>query len=270
MAEAVAQYAGHRRAPDRWALGRFVVPLSRWHELESEARRAGAVDDDPWPVSVLAGLAETAALGALASSRGKGPLWVGSVECRADSPGEVSGAAAIVALGLEVFVEVGASGMDLDAFARAVRGAGAAAKVRTGGVTADAFPEPAFVLRFLRACHRAGVRFKATAGLHHAIRGEYRLTYAPGSPTGQMYGFLNVMLAAAFVWAGRDDAVVLGVLVEQSPEAFEFSDDGVTWRGERLTRAGIDSARADFLAGFGSCSFSEPLAELGLQPVPAP
>ena len=76
--------------------------------------------------------------------------------------------------------------------------AGARAKVRTGGVTEGAFPASHALARFIQSCADAGVPFKATAGLHHPLRGEYRLTYEPGSPHGMMFGFLNVFLAAAF------------------------------------------------------------------------
>jgi hypothetical protein len=150
----------------------------------------------------------------------------------------------------------------------AVRRAGASAKIRTGGVTADAFPPAGDVLSFLRACRRARLRFKATAGLHHAIRGEYRLTYEPSAPQGTMYGFLNIAMAAAFHWFDRDDATVLAVLEEREQDAFEFTDAGGSWRNKRLTRDQLYEVRREFFVGFGSCSFSEPMAEVGLQPVP--
>ena len=63
---------------------------------------------------------------------------------------------------------------------------------------------------FLIACRRHGVTFKATAGLHHAMRGSYPLTYERASESGTMFGFLNVFLAALFVGDGlgaEDDAV---------------------------------------------------------------
>jgi hypothetical protein len=85
---------------------------------------------------------------------------------------------------------------------------------------------------------------------------------------GTMFGFLNVAMAAAFHWFGRDDATVLAVLEERAPDAFEFTDGGVAWRNERLTRDDLDQVRSEFFVGFGSCSFTEPMAEVGLQAMP--
>ena len=81
--------------------------------------------------------------------------------------------------GTERYVEVDPKGPGLEELLAAIRDTGAGAKIRTGGVSAEAFPTPGAVLGFLRACHEIGVRFKATAGLHHPLRATYRLTYAP-------------------------------------------------------------------------------------------
>lgn len=83
-----------------------------------------------------------------------------------------------------------------------------------------------------------------------------------------MFGFLNVAMAAAFLWIGRDHDIVIDILEERSAEAFEFTDDGASWRDERLTRRQLDEVRAAFFAGFGSCSFREPMAEIGLEALP--
>ncbi|HYR28329.1 MAG TPA: hypothetical protein VEU30_07670, partial [Thermoanaerobaculia bacterium] len=104
---------------------------------------------------------------------------------------------------------------------------GLRAKIRTGGLTADAFPTPESVAAFIRACREAEVPFKATAGLHHPLRCVKPLTYEPNAAVGTMHGFLNVFLAAAMVDAAE------AVLAETDASAFTFDDDGVTWRGRR-------------------------------------
>jgi hypothetical protein len=263
MAAAVSEYERHRRAPDNWALGRFVVPLSRWSELESYVSKLP--ESDAWSLSVLAMPTDAARLREI---RGGNPrLVVQAVECKTATIDDVAGLGELVSAGMDVFAELSVSA-DFDALAVALKRVGASAKIRTGGVTANAFPSSPEVLRFLRACLNAGVRFKATAGLHHAVRGEYRLTYEPSPPVGTMFGFLNVALAAALLRFGRDDETVIAVLEERAPDAFEFTDTGVSWRDERLTLRELDEVRAAFFVGFGSCSFSEPMAEVGLQALP--
>ena len=140
---------------------------------------------------------------------------------------------------------------------------GARAKVRTGGITPDAFPATSTLLRFLRACTAAGVPFKATAGLHHPLRAEYRLTYAPDSARGMMFGFLNVFLASAFLRQGMGDADAGALLEEGSLEAFRVTGEAIEWRGHRLTRTEIEtragrgdrrrSARARSTSRWASC-----------------
>jgi hypothetical protein len=139
---------------------------------------------------------------------------------------------------------------------------GARAKVRTGGVTAAGFPATADLARFIRVCADAHVPFKATAGLHHPLRGDYRLTYAPDSPRGRMFGFLNVFLAAAYARDGLEDAGLQHLLEETSPSAIQVTDDGIAWQGRRLDLAAIRQAREQVVISFGSCSFTEPMGEL--------
>jgi hypothetical protein len=144
----------------------------------------------------------------------------------------------------------------------AIGRSGARAKVRTGGVTHDGFPPTAHLLRFLQACVRAGVAFKATAGLHHAMRAEYHLTYEPDSPTGSMFGFLNLFLAGAFLRAGMAEREAAQILEEESPLAFQFDNRGVSWRDHRIGLDALGATREDVIVSFGSCSFTEPLEEL--------
>jgi hypothetical protein len=135
------------------------------------------------------------------------------------------------------------------------------AKVRTGGLVSEAIPAVATVAEFLTRAAERRLPFKATAGLHHAVRSLRPLTYASNSPRAVMHGFLNVFVAAAFAWHGNLDAVS-PVLEEQEPRAFQFLDDELRWHDERLSTEQVRTARRDFAHSFGSCSFVEPVSEL--------
>lgn len=260
MPDAVAEYARHRTGENRWALGRFVVPLARWEELI--AALPSPTGDTPWALSVLAGPGDVGRVEHVMTSDDR--VAIAAIECKTGSVADVERCGGYERLGVEVFVEPAGDLPELDAFLVAVRAVGAAAKVRTGGLTSEAFPTLDAVAGFMRACHRAGVPFKATAGLHHAVRGDYRLTYEADSGRGLMFGFLNVALAAAFTWKGASADVIVGVLDEREQGAFAFDDDGVSWLGERLTTDDLERTRRYFFAGFGACSFREPMTELGL------
>jgi hypothetical protein len=147
-------------------------------------------------------------------------------------------------------------------FVAAVRGTGVQAKFRTGGIVEDAFPDANVLLRHLAAVIAAGIPFKCTAGLHHPVRGQYRLTYEPGSAQGTMYGYLNVMLAAAALQQGLGLDTAREILVESAPEAFQFQGDSITWRDRRFTRPDLIHLRSAGFQSFGSCSFREPIDEL--------
>lgn len=141
----------------------------------------------------------------------------------------------------------------------AVAAAGAFAKVRTGGLTPEAIPSVAEVATFVCACAERRVAFKATAGLHHPVRAEHPLTYAPDAPRAVMHGFLNVFLAACFAWHGELD--IEPVLAETDPAAFRF-DERAHWRARSLSAEQVRDARANFCHAFGSCSFEEPVGDL--------
>jgi hypothetical protein len=164
---------------------------------------------------------------------------------------KVTSAEEIAALPKGVYVEIADLAL-LDAIAEH----GLRAKIRTGGITAHAFPAIGSIAEFLRACKAKGVAFKATAGLHHPLRCVKPLTYEPNAATGTMHGFLNVFLAAALL----DDAE--DVLAESDPQAFAFDDDGVTWREQRVSTRELTEMRRTFATSFGSCSFEEPIGDL--------
>jgi hypothetical protein len=267
MGDAVALYARYRSGPDAWALGRFVVPVTRLEELERAVEGiAPPAPAEPWRLSALLGADPAEGLRALGelNCRHTGAaapaLSADVVEARADTPQAVDRLLEAVPSWAQAYVEVPLAA-DPRPLVDAIARHGGRAKMRTGGVTADAFPTAAQILRFIRACTDAGVPFKATAGLHHPLRAEYRLTYAADSPRGTMFGYLNVFLASMLVRQGLADADALALLEERSPTAFRFSADTAAWRGHELPREAIESARREVIVAFGSCSFTEPVEE---------
>jgi hypothetical protein len=187
---------------------------------------------------------------------------VETVEIKITTPGEVLDAAADRVPGLDVYCECPAAAPNLDVLLDAIHSTGCGAKLRTGGLVAEAIPSSLDVATFIAGCTERGIPFKATAGLHHPLRGVHGLTNAADAPRAEMHGFLNVFVAAALAATHRLDARSLVALVEErSPTAFSFDEGGVSWRGLRADTAAITAARM-LARGFGSCSFEEPVDDL--------
>ncbi|HEU4699232.1 MAG TPA: hypothetical protein VFS40_08630 [Gemmatimonadales bacterium] len=267
MDSAVASYAAYLDSVDRWMLGRFVVPVSRLAEFErAAADRLPRLPNDAWRLSALVGAdvaADVKAIGEFNcrhAAEGAGAVVVDSVELKATTPAEVVAARDRLPVWVAPFFEIPID-RDPSGLVDAIAQAGGRAKVRTGGVTADAFPPARDLARFLAECVRAGVPFKATAGLHHPLRAEYRLTYEPHCAQGTMYGFLNVFLAAAALRAGatRPDAEAL--LEERDAGEIVVEDAVIRWRDQRFDLAALHDVRQLALS-FGSCSFEEPAGDL--------
>lgn len=262
LAEAVAAYRRARHGAHRAMLGRFVLAATDLDEFE---RLGGAVgsDGEAWPLTLVGARQSMPAASTLAQvvRRMAGRARVASVEFARLEPGEIGDAMRGVPSGVEAFVEVAPDG-DLASVLTRIATAGGRAKVRTGGIVAGAFPAADALLDVMEACREARVAYKATAGLHHALAGSYRLTTAADSPSADMHGFLNVAVASALVFAGADRATARDVLLESRPEAFVFSNSGLQWNGRRLGVDDLEASRRAFFVSFGSCSFSEPMEEL--------
>lgn len=267
LPDAAARYAEHRTSDDAWALGRFVVPAARLGELASVvAALPGDAAHPPWPSSALLGSGLAADADGIAAHDGAGsPLRVEAVEARTETVDDVRRVRAAFPVLGEIYCEVPVRA-DPRALVAAIGAAGMRAKIRTGGVTPDAFPSAAEVARFLAACVDSGVPYKATAGLHHPLRAEFALTYAADAPRGTMHGYLNVLLAAALLADGASQADVVRLLEERDPHAFETTDEGIAWRGHLVSTAAIGRSRARSAIAFGSCSFREPLDDLAALP----
>jgi hypothetical protein len=129
-------------------------------------------------------------------------------------------------------------------------------KLRTGGVTADAFPTSAQIARALVTARKHQLPIKFTAGLHHPIR-QFR-----DEVKTKMHGFLNVLgaavLAADHQW-DADQAVTM--LEDEDPRSFSFTDDFFAWRDWKIGTDRLHDRRK-LVRSFGSCSFDEPRDDL--------
>lgn len=290
MQAAVENYARDLAGPDAPMLGRFVLPASRLDEFSKHAapllpgtfatsgyrEHAAGVGGQPWRLSVLAdGVTDADPAGGLRMDLDRieafntrhahedlGLAVVDAVEIKPPTADLVDQVWDEIPDDIFPFFEIPSEG-DARGFIAALPGHGAAAKIRTGGVTPDAIPTAQRVALFIDACRLADIPFKATAGLHHALRGEQALTYEAGAPRAVMFGFLNLLAAAAFSHALRLDVPTLAeCLNEREARAFAVAEDGVTWRRHSVGIDQIARAREVFCVSFGSCSFEEPAAEL--------
>ena len=246
---AETEFARHRAGAEAWLVGTFVVAAECLTQL----------DPATGPLSVVVNDTSPPALERLWNAASR--MRISGVEFRPVPPALIAGLAGDVPAHVEAFFEVPTDG-DMDRRLDAIKACDAAAKIRTGGLTPDAFPAAADVDGFFRACSERGVAAKATAGLHHALTGEYSLTYEPHSASGAMFGFLNIAAAAALVHSGRPRSDVLDVLRASSADAFVFDGDGMEWRGDRITIDQLGAMRQTLFRSFGSCSLREPVDEL--------
>lgn len=265
LSQAASEYQAARAGTNAWMLGRFIVPAPRLEEAMQYLEGPFSVIVDP----------NVDALEAVANLRRHG-ADVESLEislARTISPPRANLSAAEIldivgALEADVsmqnlrdvpaFIEVPRSapwdsvtGETLDALARF----GLQAKVRCGGVTADAFPSVTELAAFIGAAVRAHVPFKATAGLHHPVRHRDAATGFP------MHGFLNLIAASALA-AQIDSQTLESVVAEEEPTAFRFDNESFWWRDERVGLDALTQTRRCAFVGYGSCSFGEPVEDL--------
>jgi hypothetical protein len=246
-------------------LGRFVVQSAR---LEEFAEAAGDLlprdGKNRWQLAVTAGEDINETIKAVRDfNRAHSQRAVADVlEVKANTVSKIENTVALLPADITAYFEV-STGEALAELVTTLSIKGQRAKLRTGGVTPDAFPSSKQIIRFVRTCMAANVPFKATAGLHHPIRCFRPLTYAPNAPQGTMHGFLNLLMMAAFARESYRVSLLEELMEEEFEEAFHFTELGVDWRdGHALSNAHLGWLRQKGMISFGSCSFDEPIADL--------
>jgi hypothetical protein len=240
--DAVAEDRRARESPYAWMLSRFVCPASKLAALGEEMPWSDAPGlsvvldtDDPRP---LARAAESGAPVEAVEIRLPEP--VPSSAFLRDAGRRLSPTAYFELVLDERWREAVPSAVD------AVARVGGRIKLRCGGQRVPTVEQVALVIA---TCRDAGCVFKATAGLHHPIRRE-----------GE-HGFLNLLAAAALAHTHAVPAAELEPVLAQE-DAFAVTPDGIAGPGWRASGVQIAAARERLFAGFGSCSWREPVEDL--------
>jgi len=272
LEQALSNHARYVRTSDANFLGAFVLPTAQFEAAETFL---GFFDEaHPFRVSALGGKPESGAafrtqLDAVAAAIDRLHRVHGSrvrvEQIEMALPAEIDASLfrdaenTLAGFSLKAFWEAPAAQAESVIASIAVHrraGGSFGFKLRTGGVTAAAFPTTAQVAEILVAAAAQDVPIKFTAGLHHPVRQFH------ASVDTKMHGFLNVLGAGVL---GReadwDVPQAATMLADEDPSAFRFDDSGFNWRDWRIATDDIVAQRV-FIHSFGSCSFDEPRDDL--------
>ena len=262
LSTAVARYADYQQGPHAWFLHTLVIRLDDaeaacriWESLDSGSLpplRLATVVGSSWPELPQKLEALTLRL----------PICrIEAIEGRWDE--QATGVWRDLSGGpWRVYVEVDRS-QPLGGQLERIAAAGAAAKLRTGGVRPELIPPAEQVLEFLATCRRLELAYKLTAGLHHAFPGDYPLTYAPDSESARFFGFLPICVAGLILESApgaTDDA--RRCLDDADPSSFQLTPQSLQWHDYHWTPEMCRQWRTQRLHSVGSCSFDEPLADI--------
>jgi hypothetical protein len=252
MADAVSGHLRHQAAWYRATSGPFVCADIRIPELSRALTAAGVAELDL--ALVLPGgtdSLDSAVDVVFADPRLRLRAIELPVAASADTLAAVSAVAAALDRtplgGAAAFIEIPARQLTAEV-ARAVADHRYLAKVRTGGTTAEAFPDEPTLASCLATLVAERLPFKCTAGLHHAVRHS-------ATDTGfEHHGFLNVVLAIA---AALTSDQIEGVTAE-------LADSAASRVAAKISELDADTVIAvrELFTSFGTCSTDEPIADL--------
>ena len=252
MSEAVTAHQRHQEAWYRDTSGPFVCADTKIRELSAALTAAGVAELDLALVLPGGAAGLQAAVDAVfADPRLRLRAIELPIAASADTASAVSEVAAALdrapLAGASAFIEVPARQLTADV-ARAVADHRYLAKVRTGGITAEAFPDEPTLATCITNLAAERLPFKCTAGLHHAVRHT-----APDSGF-EHHGFLNVLLAvAAALTAERIEEV-----------RAQLADSAASRVAAKVSELDDETVLAvrDLFTSFGTCSTDEPIEDL--------
>lgn len=253
LGAAVRDYLQCRRGQYASALGRFVIDGKALSSLRDQF---AAVLNDLRLSVIATGMTREAIQQHLDNG-----LSIEMIELKADDRIDILRWNGSLPSGIATYVEVPVCLGDFSML-NVMGEAGMRAKLRMGGVVAEAFPSAASVAAMLKMLAEKKIPFKATAGLHHPLRSRHPFTHREDSQVGMMHGFMNLLCAATLVWFGGKAEEAQQLLEEQDPRAWHVAANSLQWRSWNWSANQLQEVRERFLISIGSCSFSEPMNDL--------
>lgn len=245
MVVGLREHAQHLASSYGDVVGPFLCPVSRIDEMLS-----GLGADLHLDVSLVVDVAGEQAHHALRLAGSVDQISLVAIEAAHSRLGDD---AAVIGENLRRlpatvgFLEVPPTGFD-DSLDLVAKGGWRAAKYRTGGTTAEAFPTAHDLGAFLVACADRELPFKLTAGLHHAVR------HSDEQTGFDHHGLLNVLLATRAAHAGAGVELVVHALEER--EAAPLVAAVTSW-----LETDVHNVRRLFRS-FGCCGVTDPIDDL--------
>lgn len=245
MRRGLAEHEQHRRAWYSDVIGPFLCPASRVDEL-LDALPADQKLDLALVVDATGDVAHHA-LKAVAADPRLRLVAVEAPHARLGADTATVGANLARLPGVTGYLEVARDRVE-EGLA-AVTGTGwHAAKFRTGGRDAAAFPDERELARFLVATVTRTVPFKLTAGLHHAVR------HTDATTGFEHHGVLNALVATRVAVGGGSGDEVAAALAERDPSPLVAAVRG--WDD-----SDVAAVRTSFRS-VGCCGVTDPVDDL--------
>jgi hypothetical protein len=247
MPDAVAGHLTSRVGDRAGVLGLFLCPASRLPELITELIKVKPTKPIALSLVVDTGLGGVPKAVSIVESRTE-LLALRMVEMPAPSDVDavwLERVAEFVPEDAVRVVEPRRGGSEWLDGVRRVAEAGYWPKLRCGGLSHEAFPSIDAVADFLSVVTSASGSFKATAGLHNAMR------HTDPETGFTHHGFLNLLVATARALHGGD---VRDALKSEDSQALAAE-------AAALPDEAAHAVRAVF-ASYGSCSLADPVSDL--------
>jgi hypothetical protein len=245
MVAGLQMHRVHRASSYADLIGPFLCPVTRVEEMV-----AALADDDRLEVSLVVDQTGEATHHALRRTSADPRLSLVGIEAAHQRLGDD---AAVIGDNLRRlpatvgFLEVPHVGF-ADSLDLVALGGWRAAKYRTGGTTADAFPNAHELAAFILACAGRELPFKLTAGLHDAVR------HTDAATGFENHGVLNVLVATHVALASTGVDAVAEALDERAGAALVTAvsswSDHDAFEARRLFRS------------FGCCGVTDPVNDL--------